>query len=204
LLDIFRAQLAMQYGLVRTAQKLLPKRETARIFQGIRENSFVYKNTNLFELNLLSILKFTTAQCDYRNKNYERALRTLSPHNLMEVEINSPKYLNFISHLALNNIGLINFRLEKYTLALYFISKSLENVNKTSSTVADEREQLIVQHFNAKQEYLLINQALVLLKLNKPKEAYEHFCRITKPSKNYKFWYRFGQAALEHYHELLI
>jgi len=87
----------------------------------------------------------------------------------MEVEINSPKYLTFISHLALNNIGLINFRLEKYTLALYFISKSLENVSKASATVADEREQLIVQHFSAKQEYLLVNQALVLLKLNKPK-----------------------------------
>jgi hypothetical protein len=99
---------------------------------------------------------------------------------------------------------LINYKLEKYTLALYYISKSLESIAKTSASFTDEREQLIIQHFQAKQEYLLVNQALVLLKLNKPKEAYEHFCRITKPSKSFKFWYRFGQAALEHYHELLV
>jgi hypothetical protein len=64
----------------------------------------------------------------------------LSPHNLMEVEINTPKYLNNINHLALNNIGLINFKLEKYTLALYYISKSLENISKTNpATVSDEK-----------------------------------------------------------------
>lgn len=83
------------------------------------------------------MLKFTTAQCDYRNRNYEKALRMLSLHSLMEADINCPKYLTFISQLALNNIGLINYRLEKYTLALYFISKSLESVSKTSASVAD-------------------------------------------------------------------
>lgn len=86
------------------------------------------------------MLKFVGAQCEYEAKFYQKALRMLSPHNLMEVEINTPKYLNYINQLALNNIGLINFRLEKYTLALYYISKSLENISKTSAaTVSDER-----------------------------------------------------------------
>lgn len=81
--------------------------------------------------------KFTQAQCEYEAKNYQKALKMLSPHSLMEVEINSPKYLNFINQLALNNIGLINYKLEKYTLSLYYISKSLESISKINATVAD-------------------------------------------------------------------
>ncbi len=83
LLDLFRVQVSLRLGLVRTANKILPKREGSNLFQGIREGAFVYKNSNLFELNLVSMLKFTTAQCEYENKCYQKALRMLSPHNLM-------------------------------------------------------------------------------------------------------------------------
>ena len=127
----------------------------------------------------------------------------MNPSNLVEAEINSNRYWTGANHLALNNIGLINYKLGKETLALFYISKSLENLHKFSVVNADEKEQLICQHYQSKHEFVSYNQALMLLKVGKVKEAYEHFSNLQKVTKSYKFWYRFGEATLKFFHVLL-
>lgn len=85
LLDIMKTLLYIKLGLLKSAGDTLPKKENnPKLWTGIKDGAFSYKNSNLFELNLLSMVKFATAQLDYETGNYQKALRLLNPSNLME------------------------------------------------------------------------------------------------------------------------
>ena len=62
LYEVFMTIVFIKFGLVKSALNLLPKKENnMKLWIAIKEGSYTYKNSNLFELNLLTMVKFASA-----------------------------------------------------------------------------------------------------------------------------------------------
>lgn len=107
---------------------------------------------------------------------------------------------NILNAFATSNTGLTHFALGKTVLALHHFVKAKTLLSKACTGVEDKDLQLFSINYANHSDSISFNTALALL-ASKPAHSFSFFEAIKKSnpkSKNYKFWYRVGQAYLEY------
>lgn len=150
--------------------------------------------------------RFLEAQKQLHAGQLSRCLSLMNFVNMVEEHEQMPTtkiITNILNAFATNNTGTVHFAYGKPTLALLHFAKAKALLAKACTGVEDKDLHLFSLNYGNHIESVTFNQALALLG-SRPRESYTYFESIRKSnqmSKNYKFWYRMGQAILQYYHD---
>lgn len=110
---------------------------------------------------------------------------------------------NIYSALSFNNIGLVHFGYGKPSLAVHYFNKAQLLLAKGCTGVEDRDLQLFSCNYASHANKIYYNLGVVLLAAS-PSQSYqmlEHLKRSHSQCFDFKYWYRVGQAELEHFHQ---
>lgn len=109
---------------------------------------------------------------------------------------------NIYSCLSFNNIGVVHFSYGKMSLALNYFNKAQTLLSKGCTGVEDKDLQLFSSNYSSHGNKILYNAGLTMLSTS-PAQAFqmfEHLKKCCSQCYDFKYWYRTGQAELEHFH----
>ena len=110
---------------------------------------------------------------------------------------------NIYSALSYNNIGIIHYSYGKACVALNYFNKAQLLLGKGCTGVEDKDLQLFSSNSISHNLKIYYNMGVASLNIY-PTQAYQILEQLKKSntqSSDYKYWYRIGQAELEHFHE---
>ncbi len=110
---------------------------------------------------------------------------------------------NIYSALSYNNIGIIHFSYGKPSVALSYFNKAQTLLSKGCTGVEDKDLQLFSSNYSSHGQKVFYNIGVISLTVY-PSQAYQILEQLKKSFTqccDFKYWYRVGQAELEHYHE---
>lgn len=109
---------------------------------------------------------------------------------------------NIYSSLSYNNIGIIHYSYGKPSVALSYFNKAQTLLSKGCTGVEDKDLQLFSSNYSNHSQKVFYNIGVVSLTVY-PMQAYQILEQLKKSYAqccDFKYWYRIGQAELEHYH----
>lgn len=206
MMGIHLAQSMIQLGLSDTC--LPTDGERLEVFQGLLDKARKRKNASnkYYELNLQLIDRFYQAQKELHLNNKEKAIELLLFTNIQnDLEKMPPNKIitNIYSCLSFNNIGVVHFSYGKMSLALNYFNKAQTLLSKGCTGVEDKDLQLFSSNYSSHGNKILYNAGLTMLSTS-PAQAFqmfEHLKKCCSQCYDFKYWYRTGQAELEHFHQ---